>query len=86
MRKQLLLIALFTILCAESYSQIAFEKGYFINESNKRVDCLIKNVDWRSNPKKFEYKLSQNDTVQEATVQTVNLLHSFSGWGCCRTI
>ncbi len=71
MRKQLLLITLFTILCVESYSQIAFEKGYFIDESNKRVDCLIKNVDWRSNPTNFEYKLSQNDTVQEATVQAV---------------
>lgn len=71
MRKQLLLITLFTILCAESYSQIIFENGYFINESNKKNDCLIKNIDWKNNPTEFEYKLSQNDTFQKATIQTV---------------
>lgn len=71
MRKQLLLIALFTILCAESYSQIIFENGYFIDESNKKNECLIKNVDWINNPTEFEYKLSQNDTVHKATFQTV---------------
>ncbi|MBN2636281.1 MAG: PorT family protein [Prolixibacteraceae bacterium] len=71
MRKQLLLIALFTIFCTESYSQIYFENGYFINESNKKVDCLIRNIDWKNNPTEFEYKFSQNDTVQKATIQTV---------------
>lgn len=71
MRKELLLLALFTILCAESYSQIIFEKGYFINESGQKIECLIKNIDWKNNPTDFEYKLSQNDTVQKATIQTV---------------
>lgn len=71
MRKQLLIIALFTILCAESYSQIIFENGYFIDESNKKNECLIKNIDWNSNPTEFEYKLSQNDTVQKAIIQNV---------------
>lgn len=71
MRKELLLLALFTILCAESYSQIIFEKGYFINESGQKIECLIKNIDWKNNPTEFEYKLFQNDTVQKATIQTV---------------
>lgn len=71
MRKQLLLIALFTILCAESYSQIIFENGYFIDESNNKNECLIKNVDWKNNPTEFEYKFSQNDTVHKATFKTV---------------
>lgn len=71
MRKQLLLIALFTILCAESYSQIIFENGYFIDESNNKIECLIKNVDWKNNPTEFEYKFSQNDTVHKATFKTV---------------
>lgn len=71
MKKQLLLMVLLAFLCVESYSQITFEKGYFIDESNKRVDCYIKNVDWRSNPTKFEYMLSLNDVTQVATVETV---------------
>lgn len=72
MKKQILLvIALITISCLKSYSQIIFENGYFINESNQRIECLIKNIDWRNNPTMFEYKLSQNDTIQKATVHTV---------------
>lgn len=71
MKKQLLLIALYTILSAESYSQIIFENGYFIDELNKKNECLIKNVDWKNNPTEFEYKLSPNDTVHKATFQTV---------------
>lgn len=71
MRKQILLIALITISCAESYSQIILENGYFIDESNKKIECLIKNIDWRNNPTEFEYMLSPNETVQKATIQTV---------------
>ncbi len=65
------LLALFTVICTESYSQVIFEEGYFINESNKRVDCLIKNIDWKNNPNEFEYKFSQDGTVQKATIHTV---------------
>lgn len=71
MRKQLLVLVLITMSCIESYSQIVFENGYFINESNQKIECLIKNVDWRSNPTEFEYKLSENDIVQKTTIQTV---------------
>lgn len=71
MRKQILVIALVTISCIESYSQIIFENGYFINESNNKIECLIKNIDWKNNPTKFEYRLSQNDTVQKASIHTI---------------
>ncbi len=71
MRKKLLVIALITISCVGSYSQIIFENGYFINESNNKIECLIKNIDWKKNPTEIEYKLSQNDTVQIASIQTV---------------
>ncbi|MEN8187873.1 MAG: outer membrane beta-barrel protein [Bacteroidota bacterium] len=71
MRKQLLIIALVTISCIESYSQIIFENGYFINESNNKIECLIKNIDWKNNPTEFEYKLSQNSAVQKTTIQAV---------------
>lgn len=71
MKKKLLLLALITISSIESYAQIVFEKGYFINESNDRIECLIKNVDWRNNPTEFDYKLSQDSEVQKATILTV---------------
>ncbi|HET9057434.1 MAG TPA: hypothetical protein VFN30_11380 [Chitinophagaceae bacterium] len=71
MKKHVILAAFSVILCIKSYSQIAFENGYFINESNQKINCLIRNIDWRSNPKGFEYKLSQNEAIQKATIQTV---------------
>ncbi|WP_430814042.1 outer membrane beta-barrel protein [Carboxylicivirga sp. RSCT41] len=70
MRKQLV-IALITISFIKSYSQISFENGYFIDESNKKIECLIKNIDWLDNPTEFMYKLSPNEEVQKATIHTV---------------
>lgn len=73
MKKQLLTLALILVSLSgiESYSQIVFESGYFIDESNQKIECLIKNIDWYSNPTEFEYKLSQDSEVQTATIQNV---------------
>ncbi|MBS1681045.1 MAG: autotransporter outer membrane beta-barrel domain-containing protein [Bacteroidetes bacterium] len=71
MRKQIIVTALIIISCPESYSQIIFENGYFIDESNKKNECLIKNVDWKNNPLGFEYKLTENEPVLVANIQKV---------------
>jgi hypothetical protein len=71
MKKQIFFLALLSILSIKSYSQIVFEKGYFINETNQITECLIKNIDWKNNPIEFEYKLSQNEAIQKETIKTV---------------
>ncbi len=43
------------------YSQINFEKGYFINNSNEKVECYIRNKDWKNNPIEIEYKKQLED-------------------------
>ena len=68
--KRILIIAIIIISYFETYSQI-YEKGYFIDNSNQKVECLIKNNEWVNNPTMFNYKLSEDDTPKEATVQTV---------------
>ena len=70
MKKYLFLILILT-LSINGYSQIVFEKGYYIDNSNQKVECLIKNEDWRSNPTKFEYKLKENSKKQQVTIKTV---------------
>ena len=70
MKKQLLFL-LTTIITINSYSQIIFEKGYFINNSDQKVDCLIKNIDWRKNPTEFEYKLSENSNENKASIKNI---------------
>lgn len=69
MRTQLL-VFISIILSINCYAQISFEKGYFIDESDQKIECLIKNIDWRNNPTEFEYKLSEDATGMIATIES----------------
>ena len=62
------------ILGLNGFTQSSFIKGYYINNSNEKINCLIKNVDWLNNPTEFKYKLSENS--QQET-QTINLVKEF---------
>lgn len=70
MKKQLLLL-LTAIISFNGYSQISFEKGYYINNSDQKIDCLIKNLDWKNNPTNFEYKISENSESLNANIESV---------------
>lgn len=65
----------FTLLIAVSasflYSQIKFEKGYFIDNQNNVVECLIKNEDWKNNPNSFEYKTSEDSEKKKGDIKDV---------------
>lgn len=67
--KNYLLLAL--LFCITVSAQIKFESGYFINNNGEKINCLIKNLDWKNNPSDFLYKLSENDNEQEATIKNV---------------
>lgn len=69
MKKKLLLF--FTFLSLNSYSQIVFEKGYFINNNDQKIECLIKNLDWNSTPTEFQYKLEEQDQPIMTNLQQV---------------
>ncbi|MGO3237572.1 MAG: outer membrane beta-barrel protein [Psychroflexus halocasei] len=71
MKKQLLSLLLF-IIGFNSYAQITFEEGYFINNSGQKTTCLIKNVDWKNTPTQIEYKLQENDEAQLKSIETLN--------------
>jgi hypothetical protein len=64
------LIQLFFI--SEVYCQIRFEPGYVIDHEGRKTECLIKNQDWKDNPEKITYKLSESDTVRTGTVATLS--------------
>jgi len=71
MKYHLLLAFLFLIISIKSHAQIEFEEGYFISESDVKVQCLIRNRDWKKNPTGFEYKLTKDSEVQTAGIQNV---------------
>lgn len=63
MKKQLLLF-LVAILSLGSYAQADFEKGYYIDNANNKIECLIRSIDWNSNPTLFYYRISDNDRIE----------------------
>ena len=70
MRKKILL-SIILLLNYYGFSQVNFEKGYFITNSDEKIDCLIKNRDWKNNPIDFEYKLSDNDKFISTNIKLV---------------
>lgn len=72
MKKLYLFTILFQAIFFNSFAQIVFEKGYFIGQNTKKVDCYIKNVDWKNNPSKIEYKLdSLSNDFQYASIENI---------------
>jgi hypothetical protein len=66
-----LIIIVTTFLTFNIYAQITFEKCYFISNSNEKVNCLIKNNDWKLNPSEIKYKLSENSEAKTAYLKGV---------------
>lgn len=75
MKKIYLLFALMSSLI--TFSQIKFEKAYFINNSDVRVETLIKNVDWKNNPTSFEYRAEENSAVRTAGINDIKLFEIY---------
>lgn len=67
-----LIYILITLFCLQSiHAQNTFEKGYFIDNTGKRTDCLIKNMGWRSNPTEFKWKASEESESNIATIKNI---------------
>lgn len=63
MRKTTIILML-TLSSITSFAQIVFEKGYFIDNENKKVECLIKDIQWYNNPTVFDYRISPEDPIK----------------------
>ena len=70
MKKQLAIILL-VLVSFSGFAQITLDKGYYINNDNQKIECLIRNLDWANNPSSFEYKLSENSELKTITIKEV---------------
>jgi len=70
MKKQLTTILLL-LICFSSFAQIAFEKGYYINNSGQKIEGLIRNSDWLDNPTTIKFKVTESSEIQTLTIQNV---------------
>uniref|UniRef100_UPI00404A2F3E hypothetical protein n=1 Tax=Gelidibacter sp. TaxID=2018083 RepID=UPI00404A2F3E len=68
---KLISFSLFFLFFYSLYAQNDFEKGYFIDIYGNKVDCLIKNLDWKNNPKEFIYKTSENGELKTGDLNSV---------------
>ena len=66
-----ILFALLVFISINGFAQVVFEKGYYIDNSGQKIECLIKNLDWRNNPINFQYKITENEQANEATIENV---------------
>lgn len=62
------LITCLLLVSASCFSQKNFLKGYYIDNSGKKIDCLIKNSDWEYNPVSFEIKSNPEETPTEISI------------------
>jgi hypothetical protein len=69
---------LFMLVGFSCYSQISFEKGYYIDNSGQKVDCLIKNSDWLDNPVDFQYRFSIDSNIKRAKINEVKAFEIYN--------
>ncbi len=83
MKQSLLAFAL--LFSVFYYGQIKFEKGYLIDNKNAKQEVLIKNEDWKNNPNSFDYKVSDTDKTQTATIKNIQEFGIYDGTHFIRT-
>lgn len=69
--KKLLLTILIVTFSITTFAQVKFEEGYFITNSNQRIDCLIKNKNWSNNPTSIQYKISENSNTESLNIKSI---------------
>lgn len=72
-------IAFFTVFASIlTFSQIKYEKAYFIKNSGEKIECYIKNEDWRNSPSSFEYKINESEKSSKSTIKEVKLFEIYN--------
>ncbi|MFD0991250.1 tRNA modification GTPase [Mariniflexile jejuense] len=68
--KEKILLFLIIFLSINCYSQNNFKRGYYINNSDEKIECFIK-TNSRLNPKELTYKLTEDLNEQIETIKSV---------------
>jgi hypothetical protein len=66
-----LLVYFLTFTCIIN-AQTQYEKGYFIDNNQNKVECLIENVDWKNNPEDITYKFSETSEQKVADLSSIS--------------
>jgi hypothetical protein len=69
--RKIVVAAIMVLVVETTQAQIRFEKGWFIDNENKRTVCLIRNSEWKNNPDKIQYKDLSGDEVKTQDISTI---------------
>lgn len=69
--KCILLLFALCLCWFSTMAQVTFDPGYIISNDGKRTDCQIRNVDWKNNPGKFDYRLGETGETIQGTVDNI---------------
>lgn len=69
--KQFLLLTILLLSGISVFSQTNYESGYIIKTNGQRVDCFIKNEDWKGAPTTFNYKLEENGDIKTGNISNI---------------
>lgn len=53
------------------FAQVTYEKGYVIDNTGKKIDCYVRNLDWSNNPVDVQYRLNENSETITANVSSI---------------
>ena len=69
--KKHLLVLFIIVISLNGYAQIKFEKGYFVDNTDEKIECYIKNSDWINNPTAFEYRMTPFGETQKGDIESI---------------
>ncbi len=69
LKKNLIYISFLMALI--TYSQTAFKKGYFINNSGEKTECYIEKNMWRRSPLKIKYKITLEEKPKDINLKKI---------------
>ncbi|HSN49765.1 MAG TPA: hypothetical protein VLR52_00940, partial [Bacteroidales bacterium] len=72
-----LVVLIFIVILANG--QAKFDKGYYIDNQNVKIECLIKNIAWMKTPEEFTYKLSELSEPLTASPSNVKEFGIYDG-------
>jgi hypothetical protein len=72
------LIAFVLFLCLNCFAQNNFAPGYYIDNSNKKTECLIRDMNWKNNPKSITIKA---ENKIETTILNIESVKEFGVYG-----
>ncbi|MEW7279531.1 hypothetical protein ABW636_13135 [Aquimarina sp. 2201CG1-2-11] len=71
MKLRLSLLTFFLLFVFVSTAQSIYKSGYFIDNSGKRTECLVKKMPWETNPTEFEWKKTISSSPKKENIEDI---------------